>query len=43
MTDEEKRKNEMMSKLRTIHSSANLQPHERVWIMQVIDYIKEAK
>ena len=43
MTDEEKRKNEMMSKLRTMVSSASLQPHERVWIMQVIDYIKEVK
>ena len=43
MTDEERRKNEMMSKLRTIHSSGKLQPHERAWIMQVIDYIKEVK
>lgn len=43
MTDEEKRKNEMMSKLRTIHSSGKLETHERAWIKQVIDYIKEVK
>lgn len=42
MTDEEKRKNEMMSKLQTIYSNAALKPHECEWILQAIDYIEEA-
>ena len=43
MSDKEKRKNEIISKLQTIYSSAALKPHECEWILQVIDYIKEGE
>ena len=39
--DEEKRKNEILTKLMTLYSSAKLQPHECEWVLQVMDYIKE--
>lgn len=41
MDDNEKSKNEIISKLQTIYSCAKLKPHECEWILQVIDYIKE--
>lgn len=41
MSNEEKRKNEIISKLQTICSCGELKQHEREWILQVIDYIKE--
>lgn len=41
MNNNEKRKNEIISKLQTIYSYSNLKPHECEWILQVIDYNKE--
>ena len=41
MNDNEKRKNEIISKLQTIYSYSKLKPPECEWILQVIDYIKE--
>lgn len=41
MDNNEKRKNEIVSKLRTIYSCAKLKPHEREWIVQTIEYIRE--
>lgn len=43
MSSEEKLKNEILTKLLTIYSGANLKPHEQKWIKQVMNYIKEAK
>lgn len=43
MNENEKRKNEIISKLQTIYSCAKLKPYECEWILQVIDFIKEAK
>ena len=43
MDDNEKRKNEIVSKLQTIYSYSNLKPHECEWILQVIDYIREQR
>jgi len=40
MSGEEKRKNEIVSKLRTICSCGELKEHEREWILQAIDYIR---
>lgn len=40
MSSEEKRKNEITSKLRTICSCGELKPHEQRWILQAIDYIR---
>ena len=41
MKEVEKRKNEITSKLQTIYSCAKLKQHEREWILQVIEYIRE--
>ena len=41
MSNEEKRKNEITSKLRTIGSCGELKEHEREWILQAIEYIRE--
>lgn len=41
MDNNEKRKNEIISKLQTIYSYSKLKPHECEWILQVIDYIEE--
>lgn len=41
MSNEEKRKNEIVSKLRTICSCGELKEHEREWILQAIEYIRE--
>lgn len=41
MSSEEKRKNEIVSKLQTIYSCAKLKPHECEWILQAIEYIRE--
>lgn len=41
MSNEKKRKNEIISKLQTIYSYSKLKPHECEWILQTIDYIKE--
>ena len=41
MDNNEKRKNEIVSKLQTIYSCAKLKPHEREWILQVIEYIRK--
>lgn len=41
MSNEEKRKNEIVSKLRTICSCGELKPHEQRWILQAIEYIRE--
>ena len=41
MDNNEKRKNEITSKLQTIYSCANLKPHEREWILQAMEYIRE--
>lgn len=41
MSSEEKRKNEIVSKLQTIYSCAKLKQHEREWILQAIEYIRE--
>lgn len=41
MKEVEKRKNEITSKLRTICSCGELKQHEREWIMQAIEYIRE--
>lgn len=41
MSNEEKRKNEIVSKLQTVYSCAKLKPHEREWILQAIEYIRE--
>lgn len=41
MSNEEKRKNEIVSKLQTIYSCGVLRPHEQEWILQAIDYIRE--
>lgn len=43
MDNNEKRKNEIVSKLQIIYSYSKLKPHECEWILQVIDYIKEDK
>lgn len=43
MSSEERLKNEILSKLGTIYSSAELKPHEKEWIQQVVNYIKEVK
>lgn len=40
MSSEEKRKNEIVSRLRTICSCGELKPHEQRWILQAIDYIR---
>lgn len=41
MSSEEKHKNEITSKLRTICSCGDLKQHEREWILQAIEYIRE--
>lgn len=41
MNSEEKRKNEITSKLRTICSCGELKEHEREWILQAIEYIRK--
>lgn len=41
MSNEEKRKNEIVSKLRTLCSCGELKPHEQEWIVQTIEYIRE--
>ena len=41
MDNNEKRKNEIVSKLQTIYSCAKLKPHECEWILQTIEYIRE--
>lgn len=41
MDDNEKRKNEIISKLRTLYSCGILKPHEQEWIVQTIEYIRE--
>lgn len=41
MSNDEKRKNEIVSKLQTLYSYAKLKPHEQEWILQAIDYIRE--
>lgn len=41
MSNEEKRKNEITSKLRTVCSCGELKQHEREWILQAIEYIGE--
>lgn len=41
MSNEEKRKNEIISKLQTLYSCGELKPHEQEWIVQTIEYIKE--
>lgn len=41
MSNEEKRKNEITSKLRTLYSCGELKPHEQEWIVQTIEYIRE--
>ena len=41
MKEVEKRKNEITSKLRTICSCGELKQHEREWILQAIEYIRE--
>ena len=38
--NDEKRKNEIISKLMTIRSSNKLKPHECEWLSQAINYIK---
>lgn len=43
MDNNEKRKNEIISKLQTIYLYSKLKPYECEWILQVIDYIKELK
>lgn len=41
MDNNEKRKNEIVSKLQTIYSCAKLKPHECEWILQAIEYIRK--
>ena len=41
MDNNEKRKNEIVSKLQTIYSCGELKQHEREWILQAIEYIRE--
>lgn len=41
MSNDEKRKNEIVSKLQTLYSCGVLKPHEQEWILQAIDYIRE--
>lgn len=41
MSNEEKRKNEIVSKLQTLYSCGVLKPHEQEWIVQTIEYIRE--
>ena len=41
MSNEEKRKNEIISKLQTIYSYSKLKPHECEWILQAIEFIRE--
>lgn len=41
MSNEEKRKNEIVSKLQTLYSCGVLRPHEQAWIVQTIEYIRE--
>ncbi len=41
MNEKEKRKNEILTKLKCLESVPHLLEHERQWIRQVIDYIKE--
>lgn len=41
MKEVEKRKNEITSKLQTICSCGELKQHEREWILQAIEYIRE--
>lgn len=43
MDKNEKRKNEILTKLRCLGCVPTLLEHERAWIRQTIDYIKEAK
>lgn len=43
MSNEEKRKNEIISKLQTLYSCGVLKPHECEWILQAIDYIREQR
>lgn len=39
--DYELRKNEILTKLKTMKSTPTLLAHERLWIDQVIEFIKE--
>lgn len=39
--DYEKRKNEIVTKLTVLRNNACLQWHEREWLNQVIEFIKE--
>lgn len=39
--DYEKRKNEILTKLKTVRDCAPLQWHERNWVNQAIEFIKE--
>lgn len=41
MSNKEKRKNEIVSKLQTLCSCGVLKPHEQEWIAQTIEYIRE--
>ena len=41
MSNEEKRNNEIVSKLQTIYSCGVLKPHEQEWIVQTMEYIRE--
>lgn len=39
--DYEKRKNEIITKLKTLRDCASLQRHERNWLNQAIEFMKE--
>lgn len=41
MDNNEKRKNEIISKLQTIYSYSKLKPHECEWILQTMEFIRE--
>ena len=41
MSNEEKRKNEIISKLQTIYSCGVLKPHEQEWIVHTIEFTRE--
>ena len=41
MDNNEKRKNEIVSKLQTIYSFGVLKPHEQEWIVQTMEFIRE--
>lgn len=43
MTDEQKHKNEVLTKLMTIKQSEWMREPYKTWIQQAIDYIKEKR